>query len=387
MKKSSIKVAIAATLFAAVVLPASAVDFGGTLDNTTKFTGPKIDTLSLDQKDSISFWLRAPFNNEGTMYLAAEGLFQYEYIQSTTTTNLVADCDLFKFSDNISMGAKKSLLLSVGRFFKSDSSGIVFSQTSDGVYAQFKIPKMNIGVYGGYTGLLNAKSVSILNAATSTYAYDTTKVYAFAAPYAVAGASFTAPYLFANQTIGVEVYSFFGTASTTSNYNRFYGTLSMNGPLSSNIFYTFASTFGTDDTFASVGNLSQFALSFYPTFMSSAVTAHAVYASGRNGPFSAFTGFTSNSATLAMDCPEYTGIITAGLSYSMKPLNSLLLSAGADGVFDCPESVSYSGVQFYGTVLYQAFTDVQLSLSAQQYIDTNDVTNKTSLTAKAVISF
>lgn len=387
MKNASIKIAIAATLFAAVVLPASAVDFGGALDNTTKFSGSGFGSLVLDQKDTISLWLRTPFNNDESMYFAAEGLFQYEYIQSTTTTNLVADCDLFKFSDNISMGAKKSLLLSVGRFFKSDSTGIVFSQTSDGLYAQFKMPKLNIGVYGGYTGLLNAKSVTILNAATSTYSYDTTKIYALAAPYAVAGASFSAPYLFANQTIGVEVYSFFGTSSVTSGYNRFYGTLSMNGPLSSNIFYTMTSTIGTADSFASVGNLSQFALSFYPEFASSAITLSGMYASGNNGPLSPFIGFTSSSATLAMDSPEYCGLITTGLSYSMKPLNELLLSAGVDGVFACPDSVSYSGIQFYGTVLYQACTDVQLSLSAQQYIDTNDATNKTSLTVKAVISF
>jgi len=322
------------------------------------------------------------------MYLATEGMFQYEYLGSTETTYLVADCTLLKFSMVNKLSAKNTFNLSAGRFAMSDASSIIFSQTNDGILAQFKFARMNVSAYGGYTGLLNGKQVAILNAASSTYAYDSESVYPLAAPYAVAGATFTAPYLFANQTIGLQIYSFFGAADTTSGYNRLYGTVTLNGPLAANVFYTLTSTFGTDDMFTSVGNLSQIQLSIYPPFASSSITLSGVYASGNNGALSSFTGFTNNPATLALDGPKYAGLIKAGLFASIKPIEPLYFDAGADCVFGCPDStVSYSGFQYYADARYQLFTDVQLSAGAQQYFDKDDKTNKISFTAKAVISF
>lgn len=387
MKVSSIKNTCITLLLAVAVLPASAIEFGGTLDDNTKFAGATVNGLSLDQSNTLTTWVRAPFNNAGTMYLAVEGLFKYEYFQTTESYQLTADLDLFKFGSTSKFKGNKTLSISAGRFSESDATNIILTQTCDGALVQFKMKRISLSAFGGYTGLLNAKQITILNSPSSSYSYDTTSMYALAAPYAICAAGISAPYLFANQSIGMQLFSFFGTASTTSGYNRLYGTLTLNGPLASNIFYTMTETIGSSTT-ASVSNLSQLQISYYPNFKSASINVTGIYASGNNGPFKTFTGFTSNAATFAMDSPEYTGLIKAGLSASLKPISQLYIAAGCDCIFACPEdSVSYDGFQFYGNTLYQLFTDVQLGLSGQQYFDVNNETNKTCFTAKAVISF
>lgn len=385
MKLSSIKKAIGAILIASAVLPAAAVDFGGLLNDNTKFSGNQ--SLSLDQKNALSAWMRVPFNNAGTCYFATEGVVQYEYIQFTGQKLFTADCDLLKFGGIFNIGKSNKLILSAGRFYISDASGIIFAQNSDGIHLQFNMPMFTIKAYGGYTGLLNAQTVTMLNSATSTYSYDSTKPYALAAPYAIAGASFNAPYLFANQSLGVQFYGFFGTLDSTAGYNRMYGTLSLNGPLASKVFYTITSTIGTNDSFSTFGNLSQLQVNWYPAFKSMSVTLSGLYASGKNGPLSPFIGFTSNPSTTAFDSPEYSSIIKMGLSASIKPINALYVALGADCILGCPDTVSFKGFQWNASSRYQLFSDVQLGFSATQYFGSDSTTNKTALTAKAVISF
>lgn len=385
-KTSSIKIVFSALALCTAVLPAAAVDFGAMLNNNTKFAGNTIQNMTLEQKNAFTAWINVPFNNEGTMYFAAEGIAQYK---NTDGTSLVtADCDLFKFNSLTKFSNKSKLLISAGRFYYSDGSGLVFDQTSDGLLAQLKLSSVNLGVYGGYTGLLNAQNVTILNSKTTTYSYDTTSVYALAAPYAVFGVTGSLPYLFANQTLGAEFYGVLGASDMTSGYNRFYGTLSLNGPLASSVFYSLTSTFATADSFSTLSNLSQAMLSWYPSFKSMAVSLGGIYASGSNGPFSPFVGVTSNTAVQSFTQPEYSGLIKATLSASIKPITTLLLAVGGDGVFDCAESdIGYYGFQAYGSVRYDLFSDVQLGLTANQFIGNDSATSKTTIIAKAVISF
>lgn len=391
MKKSIIKI-ITSLVFTTVLSGAFAFDFGGTVNDTTKFTGADFSSLSLDQKNTATLWVKTPFNNKGSLYMAAEGTFQYEYVQSADKYLLTADCDLFKFGGIFDI-SKNKLIVSAGRFIMTDSTGLIFTQACDGVSADINLKRFTFGLYGGYTGFLNAQSVTELNSSDSTYAYDSTYMYPLAAPYAAACASFSAPYLFANQTIGAQFLGFFGVpgitcGDATVGYNRMYGTLAMNGPLSSAIFYTFTTTMGTNDNFKSISNLSQIQVGWYPAFKSSSISAKCIYASGANGILSSFTTFTSGTVADSLAQPQYSGNVIAGLSASIKPIEPLYISVGADCVFDCPEnSIGYSGFQYNANIRYQIFTDLQASIIGNQYFDIDGTDNKTTLTAKAVISF
>ncbi len=113
-----------------------------------------------------------------------------------------------------------------------------------------------------------------------------------------------------------------------------------------------------------------------------------MYASGKQGPFAAFTGLSSMEATCSAFAPEYSGLLKAGLCGTMKPVSNLLASLGTDIVFSCPkEDFEYAGVQFYGTMVYQLYTDMQLGLMAHQYVGDDKNENETSLTLSFTMAF
>ena len=88
-----------ATILALGVIAASvyAVDFGGSLVNNTKLGSSDFSRWELAQQDSLSAWLKFPFNSDGSLYLATEGNLYFNYNKmdlsnpSSSTTDLLLD--------------------------------------------------------------------------------------------------------------------------------------------------------------------------------------------------------------------------------------------------------------------------------------------------------
>ena len=373
---------------------AFAVDFGGSLDNNTKLSTISFDSWSLLQQDGLTAWLKVPFNNEGSLYFATEGTMLVSYNipdlsnASAYTFDFLLDLSLFKLAGVFNIG-NNVLQLNVGRFYLSDVTGIVLSQTADGLQLGFTSDYFKASVYGGYTGLTNAM-FGTMNDDTTTTSFnpDASNIYCFNSPYIVTGATIAAPYLFANQTIGAEFYGMFGSVGPNggnSGYNRTYITLFMNGPIVKNLFYTLSSTLAFNN---GPTNLTMGTLSYYPKFKSSSITLNAIYASGDSGSLKAFSGFTSSAATYAFSAPNYTSLIKVGLRGSLKPLESLYTAVGSDVIFDTGSESGFRGVQWDANLKYQILTDIQVSLIVKQYFDfKNNSDNNTSFTLNASLAF
>ena len=387
MKLKTVKIAAAfLLLFAAQNI--GAVDFGGYINNNSKMTGSSFSNLYLDQTDQGGVWIRVPFDNASKHYLAAEAFVQYEYLSNSQSSILTADCNLLKYNGLFNLGSIGKLNVQAGRFFMSDATGLVLRQTNDGALLTFKFPYVSANFYGGYTGLLNAQNVTILNSDSSTYSFNANLPYALQAPYVTALASVSSPFLFLNQTLSLQLMGFIGAGQGTTGYNRYYATVKINGPLASFVYYTMDTTFSTQDNFASFSNLSNVSVNFYIPFMSAEIALKGTYASGNNGFLKAFKGFTSITATYAIDEPEYSGLIKGGLSLAMRPLSSIYLGGGANAVFKCPDAeITYGGMEWFANATYQLFADLQLGLSASQYISADGKSDKTNLTVKAVMAF
>ena len=174
--------------------------------------------------------------------------------------------------------------------------------------------------------------------------------------------------------------------------NRFYITATLNGPIIQNLFYTFTSTLGifktadSDDT--DIGNMTQGTVSYYfPDFNSASVSFNALYASGEQGPFKAFKGFSEMSASYALTAHQYSSIVKAGVSASMKPLSVLYVGTGFDVVFDCLEKFEYSGFQFAGNAKWQVFSDLQLGAALSAFIGKEKENSKYEISLNGTISF
>lgn len=375
-----------------------ALETGGLLTNDSKFLNAEKDgSLKLDQKNGINLWFRNPVSQDGSSYIAGEGSFLFEkdmrIEDSEKQLKLYADLNLLK------LVAKKelesgNLVFSAGRFYNSDLSGLVYTQNGDGVKLEASLSGVEFSVFGAYTGLLNAKNITILDNDTDLTDKEKT-VYVMANKFAVGALTLSLPYFAANQTLSIEGFGALSLESTK--FNRFYGTVALNGPLFTPVFYNISSTMGFakyDEEDMVKGNLTKGAISVYPDFKSMSFSLNGLYASGKQGSFEAFQGFTSNTAVNSLKEDEYSGIALAGISASIKPVENFLFFAGADIVFDTlageeQKSIERSGLQYSAGFNWQVVSDVSLGANLSQFIGKDDYAdyNRTQFRITAAIAF
>ena len=382
----------------AIVQSVFALETGGLLTNDSKFLNAEKDgSLKLDQKNGINLWFRNPVSQDGSSYIAGEGSFLFEkdmrIEDSEKQLKLYADLNLLK------LVAKKelesgNLVFSAGRFYNSDLSGLVYTQNGDGVKLEASLSGVEFSVFGAYTGLLNAKNITILGNDTDLTDKEKT-VYVMANKFAVGALTLSLPYFAANQTLSIEGFGALSLESTK--FNRFYGTVALNGPLFTPVFYNISSTMGFakyDEEDMVKGNLTKGSISVYPDFKSMSFSLNGLYASGKQGSFEAFQGFTSNTAVNSLKEDEYSGIALAGISASIKPVENFLFFAGADIVFDTlageeQKSIERSGLQYSAGFNWQVVSDVSLGANLSQFIGKDDYAdyNRTQFRITAAIAF
>lgn len=382
---------------------ATAVDYGGSIANDTKFSTPasakamQFDDFALEQQDTAHLWARAPLSLSVPASIAAEGTLTLQYERPNldcgdSDTQLIADLNLLTFECII---PDRALRLKAGRFFVADTAEVILFQTSDGILLSMDNHGAVIDLYGGYTGLLNAQNVTILNderkSSHCTYSCNDKKSYDFAPPYLIGKIGVRFQNLPANQTLTAEGLAFVGSGGPndgTEEYERVYGTLGIYGPLSASLSYSAAVTFASED-FDGASNLSQLSLSYFPNAYSMECSARALYASGRNGSLKPFKGFTSAEDIDQFFQFEYTSMIKPGLSFSVKPLDTLRVCADADLVYRCFSSKTrYEGFKWNVSIKYQMFSDLQLGLDAAQFLHNyGNSGSKAWLAIKAMLSF
>ncbi len=378
-----------------------ALETGGLINNDTKFSNVEKDgSLKADQKNAVNIWLRTPLTQDGKSYFTTEGAFKSEYDASIPDDDnkfkVSLDLNLFKFVLHKELDAG-DIVFSAGRFFNNDLSGLVYTQNGDGIKFTANIPKVSVSVFGAYTGLLNAKNVTILDhEAVKPDLKDKAKtLYVLANKYLVGALTVSLPNLVASQTITAE--GFAAQSLESTKINRYYGTLALNGPLVSKVFYNLSSTFAfskDDDKDMETSNLSQGSIVVYPGFKSMSVSLNGLYASGEQGSFKGFRGFTSGTAVNSTKEAEYKALTKAGLAASIKPLPNLLFYTNGDLVFDARESLKYAGTQYAVGFNWQVLSDFSLGASFGQYIakDSADTINhigdtRTQIKINAAIAF
>lgn len=378
-----------------------ALETGGLINNDSKFANVEKDgSLKIDQKNAINLWLRTPLTQDGKSYFTAEGAFKSEYdasvVNSDDKLKLSLDLNLFKLVLHKELDAGE-LLLSAGRFFNADLSGLVYTQNGDGLKFTAKLPKVSVSLFGAYTGLLNAKNITILDreGAHPDLADKSKTLYVLANKYLIGALTVSLPNLFASQTISAE--GFLAQSFESRKINRYYGTLALNGPLFPKVFYNLSSTFGfskEDEKDMEKSNLSQASIVVYPGFKSMSIALNGLYASGDQGSFSGFRGFTSGTAVNSTKETEYSALTKAGLAFSIKPLPNILLYTNGDLVLDAFESIKYAGLQYSLGLNWQVVSDFSVGASFGQYIakDDPEITgrigdSKTQIKINAAIAF
>lgn len=353
-------------------LPFYSIDFGGSI-STTGYVENAIEQLEIEEYSQASFWLLTPIGSNFSFATEANYSFDYNYYDQNFDTAAVqkADLSLFKFTGNFNIGKNDALGFALGRFSKSDLSGVTFSQQIDGLEVNYRFGQTaNLSIYSGYTGLLNAH---ITTMDSNTFVSDDVLIYTFACPYLISGIKADFPVLFAAQNLSCEFYSSIDLAQNA--YTKLYGALRFDGPIYKSLYYVLSSTFDFNviDTTATEftwGNLSRAELSYYTGYKSLIVNLNASYASSNFKPITVLDS--------TVDGQKYNSLMKVGALGTIKIINPLLLSVSCDALFNiglADTENGYSGIQYKAFIYYQMFDDLLTSLSVSQmfYADTDKV--------------
>lgn len=361
-----------------------AFTWSGLVDNTTKGSTTDFENFGLYQANSLYLSMAVPVSASGNLKFSAEGLYKYNLNKTGDTsvfTNIV-DLDLFKFAGKWNSD-KGVAALAAGRFSYSDDSGVVFSQTSDGINFSFEGASLRTSVYAGYTGLLNSLNVSMLAVNPDA---DNTQFYDLCAGYVPLGLEIACTSLFGSNTIALQGLYFLDPARNMN--DKLYGTLSLKGPLASIGAYSFVTTLGAAD-------LSDFTPMIYSKIdftcyvaQSGIISFGAEYASGAQFGLDPFSTVTSKTATNAGGGMQLSGMILPNIT-GIFVYNNLFASLSEKVVCAMPEEeLTFQGFDTTLSVLYNVLSDVQIGCDIAAFADISASSlSYCAATLKASLSF
>lgn len=352
-----------------ILLPVSAFEWGGLLSESFKTNSTELSSINdfnFRQGNGISLWANVPIMNDSSWYLSTQGSYKYTYgfngfLKNGSFTQ-VADLELLKLSGFMKFN-DFGLGLSAGRYIVMDSTTKVFAQNCDGISIKISNPFYNLGIYGGYTGLINGNTAANLDK-NGYVQCNTGDFYTTAHPYIPLSVSLDYPSLFLNQSLGFQLNGFIDAGE--DKYNRYYLSSTLKGPIAGPLYYNFTTCFGTEE-FTSVYNFSTLSFMFF--LNSSTIKLNCEYASGEHFIFKPFRGFNSSLAYNASWNPEYSGVLLPGLEYIFSK-KEICIELNGKFVMICPnEDIIIKGASGNLKTTTNIFSDVAFDLGVSVYYD------------------
>ncbi len=367
------KIIITITMLIAFIIPLTAFTWLGAVDASANLTGTA-DELSVEQLDRATLSFNLPFKTETSMSLSAKAFYELGYTFDVPFTSMsdlthLVDVETLKYSIQLGLDESSTFSLDAGRFPISDLTTMIFNQVSDGVRATYENNAMKLNTYVGFTGFLNAYTVS-MNVAPNEDILS--EFYTLSSPFVLANVSLRLPQIFASQDMYAEVFSAIdvgvdGSGNATTD-NRVYATIGLTGPLSSNFYYSLSSTAGFTQIAESewgISNLSTVEVSTFLPFASSLLSWKTIFATGNND--NVFNTFTVNTANLD-DSLEFAGHVKTGFVVTLRPISNILLFVEPSAIFDVMnEANGYEGFQWLFASKFGITSDLQLAASVGQF--------------------
>ncbi len=365
-----------------------AFEWGGLFKNESKMElmldseNENKQSSTFSQNNGLFLWLSTPISQDGNWIFKTEISYNFKYnsVSDTKIQNII-DCGLLKVSGLIPL--KTGLIdIAFGRFSVSDKTGSIFSTTSDGVSCNVHLSRFNLGVYTGYTGFTNLLTGNGFN---GFIADSNVQLYILQAGSIPVICNFELPSLFANQSLSVQALLDFDCTKTKSIGNKMYGTLALEGPIISKLFYSFQTTFGTE-AFGNVMNSTSLKVMCYPLqFFNFNVGVQ--YASGDELVFAPFKTVTANAINPIIDTQYTDGVFpTVALIFFSGPFYSKFEITGALNLFDGFDSADlfFKGVYGRLSASLNIYSDLQIGLDMNAFVNMNQADFSAAIKASFV---
>lgn len=415
MKKSTIILVLMILLSSQVY----AFDFGGNIDNYSYITN---EDDSYDQINKLSLWGAHSFNDY--TFFTLQGSAAY----AKDDYDILVDVDYLYFDKSVPeiFGESSALSYRIGRFYQSDFTSKVFAHRADGFKVSLGIPKGNLYLSTGYTGLL-LKPVTDLKTTAADNTDDGDDDINFAPKKVISVIGFNFIDIFPGQQLSLSGISVFdlrtddliedgdtkaeatADGNTGGKLNTYYIGTGIGGGFAGNFFYDAFSYVQLgktlsliDDTDYKDESITAFlfggSLSYFnKQLLYSKIAASFLYATGDEDATSIYEGNTKDSSTTFIPVsgsntgfiysPSLSNIMIAGFEYSIKPfannkgvLGNLQTALNANMYFRATEgAISEQGIntdsdkKYLGTEIdlginFRPFSDFGLGLKGGVYI-------------------
>lgn len=353
MKKLIISICTVLLILSA---PLAAFEWGGVIKDDTGIVTPDFKAITFKQSNAISLWFKAPLG-DSNFKLTGEGLYKYNFTANKAGKDFVniVDLTLFKLDGKINAGSGL-LTINAGRFSVADTTGAVFAQTSDGISVAYALDSVKLGLYAGYTGLLNG-----LNVAMAVAPEKQNKVYNMAYAFAPIGLTIELPSLFLNQNLTLQGYALLDCGANKS--NMFYANIALAGPITNSVYYNLASSFGSVK-FKNFMNYTGLTVYIFPAD-EIAVNAGIDFGTAAQSKLAAFTSASAKSADVSGKIAPKVGF-TYGTDVMCFDFGAKYKIA-----YDTVKAkYAGAGADINAGFVYNIFSDLQVGLNVTAAIDT-----------------
>ena len=399
MRKSLAVAVLVGVLLAGGVGRLTALEWGGTLNNTTTPT----HYLGFQQEDTLALWLEAEFNPR--MSLTVQGSYTYSLDRP-----YLFDVDILRFQGRFPLGDSSQLELSLGRFRVADFSKLLFDDNLDGAQLVWRSPRANLALNLGYLGL----ELQPVSTVSMTWG-DLNNASIWAPPRLIEMLQVELPELFGRHSLSAALVAQQDLRSedqlegTTVELNGQGGRLSteylgvaLRGPLAPTLYYDLFGYLGTGRTLSFIDGVYSYewivsglvggGLRFFrEQWLSSRAELRLLLATGdedyadlfiegnRDGLATVFSTISQPELALLFS-PRLGNLVLAEASYSLKPaavLQTLLkatfflrptLGPVSDARVDPASSSPYLGTEVDVAARLRLFSDLGLAFTAGVFL-------------------
>lgn len=342
---------------------AFSVNFGANLNSTfgifdSNVFPSKESNMLLSEK--VDLWMVNSFNEN--VLLRVQGSYELGCDFETIYNQLDLSC--LKLEMGFDISRDSTINVDFGRFYVSDSDSTVYGNLIDGVNASLSLDDVEVDLFCGYTGLLNANSISIVN---SSKEKDSNKIYSLASGFLVAGNSLVANDIWQNNSISYDVFAFLPMEKAENRSTSIYGKASFFGNINTAFYHDFSAILGlfygekTTTGFVLNGNFG-----WYPSFKNSTLGLNVLYASENYYPF-------IDSGIVMGEDISLNGLLKIGINGSIKPLSNLYIGIMGDFVMDSKENkIAPDCFQWSSSLSWQIFSDMMFNINLIQKIPLNE---------------
>ena len=367
-----------------------AFEGGGLFSTSLNFdigTPKKADNPSIfSNANKLSLWLKQNIDREGFYNFATQGSAYFKMrkymapISTKVMSKFAFDIDVLKFSFFVPLEKNGNLLIEVGRRGLIDSTGIIMSQSFDGVFIQYRHPRFSMLTSLAFTGLLNANTV-ILNEddiKVNNYVYSLTK------SYVGAMAMFHVPLTKSSYSLYADSLTFCETKGNGK--IKTYLTVGVKGPIIKRLFFSasFSGSYVKEKKATTSGILATGAIAYYFRKYNTKLGLNMQFAQGGRNSFQTLTLRHISSQFYS----PYTNTWNTGVKMSIKPLEALYIEALCNIICNAEKSNGhlYRGFEWMTSTNYTIKRDISVEDSLGQYINRN-ASMLTFISLKGIIAF